>query len=748
MPCARTLSLTLFVALIGGLSTASVTVAAEAPPSNEVRWADGRIEGHLVEAQGTGGITGNYWPDLAHFKSIGQSFRCEGPTLAAIQLGLADADIGYRGLTYRTHGPAVTIRLRRGGPSGDVVAERTYTAADVRPDLLLHADVPSTPEDLWYVEVSAEPHTAAPEKENTLNANWHDTYPDGYLHLNGRPAEGDLHLRIHTRRPIQATRPGPVTLWAASPQTRVWLEPERTLNSMLADNPDEPIRLSAAGREWSSTQLVLSPQPGYAVERAKLEVGALRGPGGATLGPEHFRFETLRYLEGHHNGNTSRVLYPDPLAPDAEFVARDVPNHARGSNLTFVYSVWVPEHTPAGIYRGDATAVINSELKISRPIELRVYGFSLPKETNTRTGLFSSLAGKTLEEHVALVRDLASFRIALGYPFQWDHNQILRRNGFSEDAYRDALGPVMQESLVRTGEIFEEQGLASATVTPWGDIYRLFRGDDPQAAREGIVRFWQTYYPILESHGWLDRFHARMVDEVKGDEIRRTHEAADLFREHAPGLRIMVTAMGTPDVTQLAKAVGLADIWCPSSRYMARAMDFYQARMRLGEQVWPYIHDHAFLATDQAGPRLFFWMLHQYGFQGVCYFSVSRARVVHTWYGVEQHTDVWAGDGDLYYPSPEGEAFRWRSLRLHLIRDGMEDREYFLLLDRLVRQAADRDLLTPSLREEAAKAAGWLDRLSWSVTSFSTDAGQVEAARDDLAEAIEKLQQVLGKQGD
>lgn len=745
---ARTVCPALTIAAALGLGTRATAEPIQELYENKVDWnADGRLSGTLHELQFTGGITGNFWPDLGSYRSVGQTFRCPGPILSAVQLGLAGADTGYRGLTYRTPGPTITLRLHRDGPRGEVIAERTFAGADIRPDLVLEVNQPSTPEDVWYLEIRATPHTAAdPEKRNTVNANWTETYPHGTLYLNGRPVQGDLHLRIHRQRSISAERPGPVVFWAAAPQQRIWLELDRTLANMLADDPQQPVRLSAAGREWASVQLVATPNPSTTIRSAEIEIEPFEGPGGARIDASNFRIEALRYLKNFRNGNTSEVQYPDPLAPQSRIDNSDAPEIAGRSNHAFVFSVFVADGTPAGVYQSRATVTINDELKVTRPVELVVRNFALPHETYTRTGLFSDLAAKTLEEHLALAEDLASFRIAMGQGFRWDHNQLLRRRQFSEEAYKEVLGPEMQESLIRTGELLTARGLAASTVTPWGDTYRLFRADSTDAARTGIIRFWQTYYPIIESRGWTKLFHARMVDEVKEDQIYKVHDAAELFRQYAPEIDIMVTAMNTPDVVELSKAIGLADIWAPSSRYLARAMDFYQSRVELGEQVWPYIHDHAFLATDSAGPRMFFWMLQKYRLPGVCYFSVRRAKVNFAWPGLEQHTDVWAGDGDLYFTAPQGSANPWwRSLRLHLIRDGIEDREYFLLMERLTQQARERQLLTDSLAGDVERANAWLDRLVWGPTGFDENPDRLEEAREALARAIENLQRALGQ---
>ena len=735
-------------AIVAALAIAPATFAAEAIETiydNEVAWdAAGNITATVYEAEAVGGVTGNYWPNAALYENIGQTFRCDGPILKAVQLGIADIDNGYRGLNVEGKAPAMTIRLRREGPQGQIVATKTYQPRDIRRDMLLEVNQPTDASEQWYLEVFA----ASPVPEKTrlaLNATWNDSYPRGVMHLNGRPAQGDLHMRIHRAYQASGEWPGSVVLWTAPVQRRIWLEPERNVGDMLRDDPAKPITLAAAGRESVSVQIVATPAPGYELRTVTADVAALQNAAGDTLDRSRITIEHLRYLKNFRRGSTTEFLYPDPLAPTNVAVNDAYPTEHARSSQCFVVTVDVPAGQPAGVYRSQVTITVNGSKTITRPIELTVHGFSLPHETHTKTGLFKDLANKSLEDHLKLAEDLASFRIAIGHPFHWDETQLLRRGKFSPEAYEHSLGKNMQDALVRTGELLNSRGIElTSIVTPWADIYRLFRNQQPEEAREGIKRFWSVYYPLLEKHGLTDQVHARMIDEVDGEELLLTREIAALFREYAPKVKLMVTAIGTPDRTMLSRAVGIADIWCPSSRYFARAMDFYQSRVEHGEEVWPYIHDHAFLATDSAGPLLFFWMLEKYGMQGATYFSIRRAKVTHTWFGLEQHTDTWAGDGDLYFspPADSGDPL-WHSIRLHLIRDGIEDREYFWLLNHLADQVREAGQMTDALEQQVNDARSSIDTVVWGGTSFNSDPAVLTAARQKLASAIEQLQAEL-----
>jgi hypothetical protein len=712
---------------------------------NQVNWqADGTIDATYFQAEAIGGVTGNYWPDLSHYDSIGQSFRCDGPILAAVQLGLADFDLGYVGLNPEGPVPQITVQLHRGGVDGQIVASQVYPAGQAPRDLKLMVNQPSDATVFWYLKIIADPQEGKPSRL-ALNATWNDSYPGGTMYVNDRVSHGDLHMRVHRQVSVQTTRAGKVILWAAPIERRIWLEPDRTIDLMLHDDGKSPVTLTAAGREWISTQWIATPAPGFDMHKVSVSIDPFKGDHGNRIDTGSCRIEQLRYLQNFKRGKTSGFLYPDPLSPQDTANMQAYPSEMARANSSFVVSVQVPDQQPAGVYHSQITFTINDGLTVSRPITLQVYDFSLPHQTHTSTGLFTDLSSNPLDQHLAMVDDLASFRITQGMPFQWNETTLLRRHEFSEEGYAQTRGPVMQESLIQTIKLLHDRGLkVTSVVTPWADSYRWYRNQEPELAWKHMQAFWETFYPILKDQGVLDEVYARMIDEVKGDELPRVRELANMYRQYAPQIRLMVTAIGTPDRELLSRAIGIADIWSPSSRYFARAIDFYKERISAGEEVWPYIHDHAFLQTDSAGPRLFFWMIQRYGAQGATYFSIRRATVKHTWFGLEQHTDTWAGDGDLYFnPPDDSNQPLWHSIRLHMIRDGIEDREYFWLMNHLLDQLKPYGGADKQSSEYVTKANQSLQNMVWGLTSFDHNPDHLQAARHDAAMAVQALSRQL-----
>ncbi|RKY73536.1 MAG: hypothetical protein DRQ14_03995, partial [Candidatus Latescibacterota bacterium] len=89
------------------------------------------------------------------------------------------------------------------------------------------------------------------------------------------------------------------------------------------------------------------------------------------------------------------------------------------------------------------------------------------------------------------------------------------------------------------------------------------------------------------------------------------------------------------------------------------------------------------------------------------------------------------GDGSLFYPGPEGPV---PSVRSELIRDGIEDYEYFYLL----RDAISRKGVDPELKAEGERLLD-LKEVCPSFTEYTHDPEVLEARRRKVGELLERL---------
>jgi hypothetical protein len=215
-----------------------------------------------------------------------------------------------------------------------------------------------------------------------------------------------------------------------------------------------------------------------------------------------------------------------------------------------------------------------------------------------------------------------------------------------------------------------------------------------------------------------------------------------------PELKNLVVLQSAPNVSQLGKWLEPMDIVCVRNV----TFDALQAEelRKLGKEVWLYVSGpsppYPTLAIDYPAMayRVLPWMCWKFRVSGLLYWCVN-------YWTTNPYLDPmntpWGqnGNGALYYPGPDGPV---SSIRLEVLRDGMEDYEYLALLDALVRRVkADAVLAArPSVRDALGAAERLLavdERLVESMRTYSKDPNLLDQQRRAIAEAIEALGEIV-----
>jgi len=241
--------------------------------------------------------------------------------------------------------------------------------------------------------------------------------------------------------------------------------------------------------------------------------------------------------------------------------------------------------------------------------------------------------------------------------------------------------------------------------------------------------------------------------------VRRVYE---MVREAAPDFPIMQTV----NQTVPGELADLVDIWCPLS---SRVSDgFYAQRKQAGDTLWMYVccgpkppYANFFIDQPATDHRVLFWQAWDAGATGLLYWCICW------WNGLpgpatgEPHfPDVPVvlkdrsdsllklgvnGDGILVWPGPDMTPYP--SLRLEVIRDGIEDYEYLALLSRCVDAAqglpaAQRP--APETLEQARALCRVPEEISRTFTEYTKDPAVILARRKAIGDMIEGLTAVLG----
>lgn len=261
----------------------------------------------------------------------------------------------------------------------------------------------------------------------------------------------------------------------------------------------------------------------------------------------------------------------------------------------------------------------------------------------------------------------------------------------------------------------------------------------------------------LAAKGWLERAYAYWYDEPEPETYPFVARGMDMLKRMEPRLKRLLTEQFEPDLA------GRVDIWSP-------ILDLFQPawakeRQARGEEVWWYVctwppapYPNNFIDHPGIEHRIRYWMAWRFGVQGDLYWTTnwwtednvfpppafqdpwqdpmsynSREGAAGTWGN---------GDGRLVYPPRRWKDGRTRiegptpSVRWELIREGLEDFEYFWMLRKAAADLAARGL-APDLVRRARALLVVPVSIVRSTVDYTDDSGPMRARRAEIASLLE-----------
>jgi hypothetical protein len=483
-----------------------------------------------------------------------------------------------------------------------------------------------------------------------------------------------------------------------------------------------PIALIAARNEFEPFQLVLRAGDAR-IDAVDVAMSDLLGPGGARIASDLATVYVERYLQVRTPSSVEGEAgeWPDALVPAVDRYAGEKRRAfplalTPGRNQPLWIDLYVPPATPPGDYRGKVVMRVAGRARAEAPVALRVMPFALPSTSSFPTTFgFSGISA--LQQHHggytddadlfelsevytrALLRHRISSHEGSGAPPEWtaSANKVAVR----WERYDREMGPFLDGTVFGDGD-----PLPGARVTSI-DVRTPALPSD-----ESRVLYWREWVRHFEQRGWLDRLFLYMFDEPGRDhhygkvlgigrEARRASpELKTLLTEQlAPPLADVVDIWTTP-INCIEPRPGI-DPYCEETverrSYAAAERDgrevwWYQSCMSHGCDImggrpvftdWPsYVVD-----VDPVANRIMQWLAFRYDIAGELYYNTVEDYNAEgsPWDDLLSHGGN--GDGTLFYPgTPDRIGGRTHipieSIRLKLIREGLEDYEYLDLLQR------------------------------------------------------------------
>lgn len=431
--------------------------------------------------------------------------------------------------------------------------------------------------------------------------------------------------------------------------------------------PEEGLVLKAARNEYESVQLCVTAGDAD-VRIVKAAASDLTGP--AVLGADNIHICRVAYVAAP----THPEPMPDPLPPMTEVT---VP---AGETQPLWITVYVPPGTPAGQYTGEFRIADSAGNVASVPLRLTVWDFDVPVTPHLRTA-FGISEGYLNRAHGVEDGSKAATDLYAKY-----YEELLRHRICAYSIPADLTSPEAAKYL--------NDPRMNAFCIPWSD-------DEAELKRVA---------DHLRAHGWLEKGWYYPLDEPVNRQAYDTLTArVKKLKRVVPDAKVTSPFYRGPDFAEDKTIVdlmtGLLNIWCPNSGYWGCVEEQMRERQKQGEEVWWYVccgpgepYPNLFVDMEAIQHRLLPWQNWVYNVSGILYWST-------TFWNPDQTEDVWEdiatvksispniyGDGSLFYPGAKvGVNGPVSSIRLEMLRDGLEDYEYLWLLARKKgRVAADR----------------------------------------------------------
>jgi hypothetical protein len=505
--------------------------------------------------------------------------------------------------------------------------------------------------------------------------------------------------RVSGRQPVRVA-------WAES--TR------RILRDEFSGLLSVPVELVSGRNEHEVFQLALSTD--YRLDGLTLRVEPFVSEDG-----ESREFRTGAYLEEDTLVTVPLVArnagpYPNVLRPLGEFGI--VPN----MTTRLWIDIYMPDDTPAGQYRSEMR-IESQNVPVARvPIRLRVFPLRIP-------------TAPSIPAVVGLNYQLVAGHFGLDE--QSDACRKLMESAFwflVERRLSPFQPPVSIDSPTMARYLRDERVSACRIPLPPNDP--LFRSAALLAAE----------------NGWLDKLFTYFIDEPTYHQYKAIINTGKAIHSMSPSPKFLVTCF--PD----EPLVGAVDIWCVHIRFLPEGLphsvmdrrkyvDAVRRRLEAGDAVWWYTAGAVRpfptlqIEDDPTAFRIIPWLQQLYGIGGFLHWETANWSQPFDEPLIEYFGNA---EGVLVYP---GDLRLVPSIRLELLREGLEDMEYLMLLRRTVEEiqkklGAERlgDIASVRVREmcrrlfpdEALQAHAVNDLFL--LPHFAREAGSTERVRQEVAE--------------
>jgi hypothetical protein len=414
---------------------------------------------------------------------------------------------------------------------------------------------------------------------------------------------------------------------------------------------------------------------------------------------------------------------PDILIPTIDPYYRQARNAfpvtiAAGQNQSIWIDILVPNSAPSGYYSGTATVTNSGSTYAKLPVLLAVWNFALPS-TSSLTTSYST------EQQAMCLQAYGSYAGCNVFPGAGGNSdtaieltqvtlaQMMLDHRISDSSVVEVAPPTNNFTHFDSmyGPLLDG---TAPTLLSGAKLTNINYYPDRRLPSATSLQWWATHF---STKGWFSRLDFYVCDEPpNGCPWSDIPKWTAPVLATTPPIRTMVTtSLSKATTNNVISSINiLADAQYDldaSGMYGLNTRPTYNTWLASGGTLWWYESDGTtplpsyFIDSTPVRNRVMQWLTYLYGISGELYFDMdycftgTQAQCTSTGVGSATNNpweSVYAfhlnGAGTLYYPGTPGNIGGTTpvpipSMRLKLIRDGMEDYEYLHILDALGQSA-------------------------------------------------------------
>ncbi len=568
-------------------------------------------------------------------------------------------------------------------------------------------------------------------------------------------------LHLTSIRAQQLTAKGDYKVWAVPAEQKVRPKDKAETNNLVWSGDKKQVTVAGAGNEHVPFQVVITaPVPeGWrpkAPDGFFITVSDLTGPSGKIIPQKQVSLFLEHYIQiyGMSGPVGATGYWPDALAPLKEPFSMQAQYAVVGNRPVWV-DISVPTGTPAGKYSGKIIVSKDDKTLETLNLQLEVYNFSLPEQTHLIT-YFNISKGELGRLYNKKVSDPEIEKLSQTYfDFLNDHRL---ETWFNE--------PLVPELTVKGEDVevkFNEQRydyymnkLKTKRVileAAPGELVSQIKADPFSPSFNKIASAYiSDVFAYFTKNGWADRlvFNSPIDEPNTQKDYEITRQWALLVHEAAPGVHFLATESPVSDNPEWGTLRGYVDNFCVHGNTLnepkvKQALAEEQAKG--GEATWYiscdqiYPQPNYFIDAPAMDPVMVPWITARYHMNGILYWAANFwNQTPDPWLDPVTYISgfdcsggwVLNGEGSLIYPGDHTKTYTGQpdvfgpvsSIRMELLREGIEDYEYLWMLKDL----GDKEF-----------AEGKVNNMVVDVSAFSRNVEELYLARKSMARRLEKL---------